>query len=185
MDARIKKVLDGIIKSEGGYVDHPSDRGGATKYGITLATLASWRGKTVTKQDVKNLTEAEAREIYYHRYVVAPKFDQIFKLDAKVGYELIDAGVLSGPAVPSRWLQRALNVLNRRATLYPDIAVDGVLGPKTISTFQNYLRTRGAQASIVMHRALNCLQGEYMIAISENRQANEDFTFGWLANRVD
>ena len=66
-----------------------------------------------------------------------------------------------------------------------DTAVDGVLGPKTISTFQNYLKTRGAQASIVMHRALNCLQGEYMIAISENRQANEDFTFGWLVNRVD
>ena len=76
-------------------------------------------------------------------------------------------------------------MLNKRATLYPDIAVDGALGPKTISTFQNYLETRGVQASIVMHRALNCLQGEYMIGISEKRQANEDFTFGWLANRVD
>lgn len=185
MDARIKGVLDGIIRSEGGYVDHPSDRGGATKYGITLNTLSSWRGKAVSKQDVKDLTEAEARDIYYQRYVVAPSFDQIFKLDAKVGYELIDAGVLSGPTVPTRWFQRLLNVLNKRGTLYADINVDGALGPKTLATFQAYLRTRGANASTVMHRGLNCMQGEYMIAISENRQANEDFTFGWLANRVD
>lgn len=185
MDAKIKAVLDGIIKAEGGYVNHPNDRGGPTKFGITQATLSQWRGKKASADDVKNLTETEARDIYYAKYVRAPSFDQIFALDPKVGYELIDAGVLSGPTVPSRWLQRVLNVMNNQGKLYPDLKVDGAIGQKTIDTYRNYLKARGRDASVVMHRALNCLQGEYMISISENRQANESFTYGWLANRVD
>lgn len=185
MDAKIKTMLDGIIKSEGGYVNHPNDRGGATKYGITIATLRSWRGKAVTNTDVQNLTVEEARDIYFNRYVKAPGFLAVFELDAKVGYELIDAGVLSGPTVPSRWFQRILNAMNNQGKLYADIAADGAVGARSIEAYKQYLKTRGANASQVMHRALNCLQGEYMISISENRQANEAFTFGWLANRVD
>ena len=62
--------LDVTLPHEGGYVDHPSDPGGATKMGITHKTLAEWRGKSmaeVTKQDVRNLSLAEARQIYESR----------------------------------------------------------------------------------------------------------------------
>ena len=37
------RIIDGLIVAEGGYVDHPADRGGPTKYGITRKTLAAWR----------------------------------------------------------------------------------------------------------------------------------------------
>lgn len=57
-----------LLKHEGGYVDHPSDPGGATNMGITIATLREWRGKAVTKQDVKRLTRTEAMAIYRARY---------------------------------------------------------------------------------------------------------------------
>lgn len=184
MHAQIKNIIDGVIQSEGGYVNHPSDRGGPTKYGITLATLAAWRGKKVTAEDVKQLTREEAFNIYYKRYVTGPGFDKIVAIDVRVGAELVDSGVLSGPAVPSRWLQRSLNVFNKRGSLYPDILVDGALGPKSIDAFKRYMAVRGPQASVVMHRTLNCLQGEFMVTISENRSANEDFTYGWLLNRV-
>lgn len=33
----IEQYLDDLIKREGGYVNNPADRGGATKYGITEA----------------------------------------------------------------------------------------------------------------------------------------------------
>ncbi|MFX8535331.1 glycosyl hydrolase 108 family protein, partial [Acinetobacter baumannii] len=33
----IEQYLDELIKREGGYVNNPADRGGATKYGITQA----------------------------------------------------------------------------------------------------------------------------------------------------
>src|SRR5690606_5273554 len=53
-----------ILASEGGYVDHPDDPGGATNMGITIGRLSAWRGRKVTKQEVKNLTRGEALEIY-------------------------------------------------------------------------------------------------------------------------
>ena len=50
-----KEIIDGIIKREGGYVDHPADRGGPTKFGITLATLEAWRGHRITAAYMKDL----------------------------------------------------------------------------------------------------------------------------------
>jgi lysozyme family protein len=62
MNAR--QIIDDIIRREGGAVDHPSDRGGQTKYGITKATLSEYRGRQVSGVELFALTEQEAREIY-------------------------------------------------------------------------------------------------------------------------
>lgn len=66
-----------LIKREGGYVDHPRDPGGATNWGITLATLQAARSKPVSKQDVRNLTQVEARSIYRANYWDAIKADDL------------------------------------------------------------------------------------------------------------
>jgi lysozyme family protein len=62
----IDTILDEIIRREGGYVNHPADRGGPTKYGITAQTLGRWRklDRPATATEVKALTETEARAIY-------------------------------------------------------------------------------------------------------------------------
>ena len=65
-------IIDGIIKREGGYVNNPADRGGPTKFGITLKTLKAWRGSPVTAWGVEGLGEDEAREIYESEYLVKP-----------------------------------------------------------------------------------------------------------------
>lgn len=62
-------ILDAIVRREGGFVFHAADRGKATNFGITLETLSAWRGKPCTVEDVKRLTETEARRIYQVRYV--------------------------------------------------------------------------------------------------------------------
>lgn len=56
-------LIDNIIEIEGGYVDHPSPTY-AMKYGIRADFLERWRGEEVTKEDVRNLTKAEARAFY-------------------------------------------------------------------------------------------------------------------------
>lgn len=63
------QILDAILRREAGYVDHPNDRGGCTNRGITIGTLRDWRGRDVTCEDVRNLSEREARAIYHARYI--------------------------------------------------------------------------------------------------------------------
>lgn len=111
-----------VLKWEGGYVDHPRDPGGATNHGITRATLAAHRGRAVSKQDVRDLTIAEAGEIYRPKYWDKVKGDHL-----PDGMDLVtfDGGVNSGPSRGIRWLQKGLGV-----------AVDGVIGPVTLQTVQ-------------------------------------------------
>jgi len=115
-------IIDHILKSEGWpqYTNDPADKGGATKGGITLETLSNWRGKTATEDDVRNLTESEAREIYEWKYILIPKFDQI--ADDLLRLQVVDAGVLSGPGRAIQWLQDCVGV-----------TVDAALGPRTIN----------------------------------------------------
>lgn len=116
----IDAVLDEILRREGGYVNHPADRGGPTRFGITAVTLGEWRalGRAATGEEVAALTEAEARAIYRERYISVPGFESITQ-PALLAL-LVDASVHSGPRRAVLWLQAALGV-----------AVDGVLGPKT------------------------------------------------------
>lgn len=108
-----------VLASEGGYVDHPSDPGGATNLGITHKTLAAWRGKPVTKQDVRNLTRDEALQIYKAQYWDAVRGDQ---LPAGLDYAVFDYAVNSGPARAVKDLQRVLGV-----------GVDGIVGAQTLA----------------------------------------------------
>src|SRR3546814_3512076 len=62
--------------------------------------------------------------------------------------------------------------------LYADIKEDGDIGPATLGAFRAYLKARGAEASEVMMKALNSLQGARYIELSRTRAANEAFTFG-------
>lgn len=77
MRATFNAYFPELIKHEGGYVDHPKDPGGATNWGITLATLQAARGRPVSKQDVRNLTHVEARSIYRANYWDAIKADDL------------------------------------------------------------------------------------------------------------
>lgn len=96
------QILDRLLAREGGYVDHPFDKGGPTNFGITLATLSEWRGRTVTPQEVRDLTEGEAREIYRAKYL-APFADA----PADVREQLIDIGVNSGVSTAKKLWAKA------------------------------------------------------------------------------
>lgn len=85
------EIIDAILRHEGGYVNDPVDRGRCTNHGITLATLSSWRGHAVTCEDVKALTESEARQIYKERYL--QPFDAI---EAAIKPHVVDIAVNSG-----------------------------------------------------------------------------------------
>lgn len=178
-------IFKNIIKAEGGFVDNPSDKGGPTKYGITLDTLSAWRQKACSRADVFNLDENEALAIYTERYFNAPGFALVNQVSGSIAYELTDTGVNMGVSVSGAFLQRLLNVLNNSGKDYPDISVDGHVGPGTIATLRQFLAKRGFDAGqAVILKGLNCLQGARYVELCEKREANETFVYGWLSNRV-
>jgi lysozyme family protein len=176
----IKAIIDGIIEREGSYVNHPSDRGGATCWGITEA-VARKNGYTGLMQD---LPRELAFSIYLDKYVIQPGFDKVAVLSETLAEELVDSGVNFGQTVPIVWLQRWLTAFNRQAVDYPDLRPDGVLGPVTLRALDAYLKNRGKAGEAVLFTALNCSQGARYLELAEGREANESFLFGWMSNRV-
>ncbi|MDD7910878.1 glycoside hydrolase family 108 protein [Pseudovibrio exalbescens] len=117
---RFDACVEIVLSHEGGYVDHPQDPGGATNFGITLATLRDWRGDlALSAEDVKALSRTEAKQIYRARYWQALSCDQ---LPAGLDLMLFDFGVNAGPGRAARLLQRLVGA-----------AEDGVIGPRTLA----------------------------------------------------
>lgn len=117
------KVMPWVFEEEGGYVDHPKDPGGATNLGITHRTLGAWRGKKVSRQDVKNLKKPEAQAIYKSEYWNPVRGDQ---LPSGLDYAVFDFSINSGPARAVRELQKALGV-----------AQDGIIGAQTLAAIKS------------------------------------------------
>ncbi len=173
-------LIDAVIDREGGYTNHPADRGGPTRYGITEA-VARADGFT---GDLRGLPRARAVAIYRRRYWLDPGLDRLATIAPTVAAELLDTGINMGPPVAIGFLQRALNALNRGASDYPDIAIDGGIGPRTLAALTAFLARRGAAGETVLLRAVEALQGERYLSLAERRPANEAFLYGWLANRI-
>lgn len=173
-------LIDGVIGREGGYANHPDDRGGETMWGVTVAVARRYG----YAGPMRTMPRAEAVRIYRVRYWTEPGFAEVAALSLPIAEELFDTGVNMGPAVASGFLQRSLNALNRQGKDYPDLKPDGDVGPATLNALKAYLRVRGAEGVGVMLKALNVLQGERYIALADARAANESFLYGWLRTRV-
>ena len=122
MDNEIQTELTKILDREGwpAYTDHPDDRGGPTKGGITLTTLRSWRGQSqLGEKALKDLTHNEALSILYKRYVECNGIDKLSNNSLK--YHVIDNAVLSGPFIAVKDLQKSLHIKD-----------DGIIGPITL-----------------------------------------------------
>ncbi len=176
----IDALIDAVIDREGGYVNHPADRGGPTRWGITEA-VARAQGYAGPMRD---LPRAEAATIYRRIYWLCPAFDRVAARAPRIAAELFDTGVNMGTAIATGFLQRALNALNRTARDYPDIMVDRAIGPRTLSALDGFLKARGKGGETVLLRAMEALQGERYIALAERRPSQEAFLYGWLANRI-
>jgi lysozyme family protein len=176
----IETLLDELLRREGGFVDDPADRGGATNFGITeaVARAAGFAGS------MRDLPRVTALAIYRDRYWSAPGFDAVAALNPRVAAELFDTGVNMGVGTATAFLQRSLNALNRQGRDWPDIEVDHRIGSQTLSALRGLLRVRDHDGEAVLLKALRALKGARYIAIAEARPANERFLFGWLANRV-
>lgn len=172
-----ERIINKIIKVEGGYVDDPSDSGGETNFGITVAVARRF-GYVGPMRDLPRST---AFDIYTVKFWDVIRADDLVKLSELVAEEVVDTSINMGPSRAGKFLQRALNVLNKRGSLYRDLAVDGAIGKATVSALRAYLDNRDEETLV---KALNCLQGAYYITLAERREKDERFVYGWFKNRV-
>lgn len=120
MQSNYKTCLDFVLKSEGGYVNHPKDPGGATNKGVTQKVYDAFRQSNgQVAKDVKLISAAEVQAIYKEQY-----WDRIRGNDLPSGIDLacMDYAVNSGPQKAVKDLQRAL--------VLP--VIDGVIGAMTL-----------------------------------------------------
>lgn len=176
----IDHLIDELIAREGGFVDHPADKGGPTRWGITRA-VARRHGYM---DQIDKLPRSVAASIYERLYWRVPGFDQVARIAPKLASELFDTGVNMGTGTAIGFLQRALNALNRNGVDYPDIAVDRKIGPVTLRTLEALFTKRGPSAEHVLTKAIDALQGAHYVRLAETRPAQEAFLYGWLANRI-
>lgn len=170
-------ILEEILGKEGGFIDHPDDRGGATNWGVTerVAREHGFQGH------MRDLPRDEAKRILAKDYWHKPGFAQLAIISTPIAVKLTDMGVNMGPAFGARTLQRWLNAFNRRE---PELTVDGNIGPRSCQALDTFIKARGKDGEEVLLKAINCTQGERYLAITESRRANESFIFGWVKNRV-
>lgn len=116
--ASYDQALTRLLRDEGGYTDHPSDPGGPTNFGITLADARRyWKGNA-TASDVRAMPLSVARKIYRERYWNTLRCDE---LPAGVDYTVFDYGVNSGTGRSGKVLRRVLNLPDRTSVVTDDV----------------------------------------------------------------
>lgn len=168
----IDDIINATVKAEGGYVNDPSDNGGETNYGITIATARA----NGYKGSMRDLSLQTAKDIYRNEYLIKPGFNTF---PSPVAAELFDTGVNMGPSTATKFLQRAINALYGS-----NLVVDGKLGSATRQAVTDYLKSRNNAESILV-KVLNCLQGVRYVELVESNPTQRKFINGWIANRVE
>jgi lysozyme family protein len=174
------QIIRKTLGIEGGYADHKSDRGGKTRYGITEA-VARRNGYTGQMRDLPLST---AISIYEEEYWDKMRLDQVEQLSPLLAEEMFDTGVNMGPKIAVAMLQRALNMLGQRFSLYGRLTEDGRVGVLTLAALKKYLSHRGANGVRVLISYLDSQQGARYLAIAERDETQQDFVYGWAEHRL-
>ncbi len=130
---KFKKAHEFTKQYEGGYVDHPDDKGGATNYGISIQFLKDVDTHVlkrvgidtpITKETIKQLAEVQAMELMYIEFWLKLKLEQ--HVDS-IAFAIYDIAVNHGVYGGTRIVQRAINKYNGEDVL----RVDGIKGEIT------------------------------------------------------
>lgn len=125
MKSNYSRCLDEVLRYEGGYVNHPSDPGGATNMGVTQKTYDAWRRKQgAPTQSVRHIARAEVEAIYAQEYWSKVRGDE---LPRGVDLAVFDFAVNSGVSRSAKYTQALVGT-----------AQDGIIGPQTLAAIEDY-----------------------------------------------
>ncbi|MFW2801542.1 glycoside hydrolase family 108 protein [Acinetobacter baumannii] len=152
MAKTFQDALKRVLQHEGGYVNHPSDPGGETNYGITKSVARQYGYKGSMKDIPMDIVE----KIYKNQYWDAMSCDSF---PFSVGFQLFDAAVNHGLLNSRKLLQRAVGVKD-----------DGIVGSLTLAAVRK-------QPQFALISLFNSKRIEFYTKISTFNA----FGKGWMA----
>ena len=125
MQNNFEASLVKLLAHEGGWSDHPSDPGGATMKGVTLAVFREFkRNPHLTKEELRNISDEDIHAIYKKRYWDAVRADELV---SGLDYCVFDCAVNSGPGRAIKFLQSCVGT-----------TPDGGFGPRTMAAVAQF-----------------------------------------------
>lgn len=150
-----------VVGLEGGFVDHPLDRGGPTKWGISK--------KAFPDLDIANLSVDDARLIYHKHYWIPLRLDELQHL--AIASEIFDTAVNAGLRIATRVCQQAVSFLGTRG-----VSIDGIMGTLTISALNIWIK----KDIVALHKCLNGWQFIHFVNIINSNPDQIIFARGWM-----
>lgn len=189
--ADFEKAYSITRKHEGGYVDDPDDAGGETFKGIARKYHPTWPGWVkidALKREPGFPATAEnnvelngmVHNFFKQHYWDVNLLDRVESQE--LADEMFDTGVNMGVARAGKFLQQALNFLNKNERLYPDIVEDGIVGNNTLKALGSYM-SKGKGVSYLL-KVMNVLQGMHYLDYMRKSPTQEKYAYGWF-NRVE
>lgn len=159
-------ALEHTLDAEGGdrFTDHPADRGGKTRWGITEG-LARNRGY---EGDMRELPRAFAVRVYERVFWTPLRLDEVNS--RYIAAELFDTAVNMGPVIATRTAQEVL------VWFGIPVHVDGRMGPATLGAINHLLPAKEKH----LYAALNLRQGMRYVRILEADRGQGVFFAGWM-----
>jgi lysozyme family protein len=167
----------------GGWVNDPDDPGKETYRDISRRFNPNWEGWAILdkyeKKDNYALLGNEALqklvfEFYYKEHWSRHSLQDV--QDYEMALSIFDCSILCGYTLAPVWAQDCLNVLNDRASLWPDTEVDGWIGAETVGIINLCAQIR-KPAFMALYEAMRL---SYHI---QNAKANvklEKYMNGWI-----
>lgn len=178
------------MEHEGTYSNYRIDPGGETYKGISRVYWPDWEGWPIIDKAKKNgkplerlielptMTKAFYRRNFWNRF---RGFD-IASLSVPVAEELFDTSVNLGAHKAVSYLQDSLNLLNDDQRVYPDMVIDGLLGPVTLKNLKLFMNRRLLPAKDkerMLLNLMNVLQGAHYVGQMRAHPEKEKFR-GWF-----
>lgn len=196
MRGRMMSYFDEAFKpfavTEGIFSDHESDPGGETYRGISRYWFPGWEGWPIVDKykadfrrmphNVLNNLNHLIRTFYKSTFWDRIHGDEIAAIDKQISIKLFDTAAHRSVETGIEILQKSLNLLNLNASIYPDLLVDGKLGPITKRTLERYMASRPGSIEINRGRLLkvwSIIQGWHAIKQMHANPEKEVFR-GWF-----
>lgn len=164
--ADFNKFIGELLLTEGGYVDDPSDSGGETNYGITVA-VARENGYTGS---MKNMPVETAKKIYKKIFWDSLKLDE-FK-SQQLAEVLCDMSVNAGVGKGKEVMQKMINYMTT-----DNIIVDRAIGSGTMGRIALIDTKEEMEEAILLAGAMFA---RHHLECMDRAEKNEKYGLGWL-----